>query len=189
MGAWWPLSQRRRQRGRVGDRARSGTVAPPPRGATLRTLYAPWYWATSSPMTKTFSSLCISSRTAELSASRTVSCEVRCESSLGGRRSVGGRRRAGDGQAASYAISEAGWSLGRRALHLRFAAHRAHAQRRAARGPRARAQYPCQHFAQIVGGLKDATWPQRSSETNIQKIQFFFKGITCGERFRGYLMM
>jgi len=46
--------------------------APLPRRA--RTLYAPWYCATSSPIMKTFSSRIISSRMAELSASRTVNC-------------------------------------------------------------------------------------------------------------------
>jgi hypothetical protein len=39
-------------------------------------LYAPSYCATSSPMTKTFCSLLISSNSAEFSASRTVICEA-----------------------------------------------------------------------------------------------------------------
>ena len=43
-------------------------------GRAGRTLYAPWYCATSSPITKTLSSLFISSLIAELSASRTVIC-------------------------------------------------------------------------------------------------------------------
>ena len=43
-------------------------------------LYAPWYCATSSPITKTSSSRCISSRSALLSASRTVICADAVES-------------------------------------------------------------------------------------------------------------